>query len=266
MKNLTITEKYIKTTKNNVLREMLTCMKEEISNRVEKIALQIDSKFVTKSDKDFIEVGLIYDLCKSVIVYTEDTDKISNFTSMTSIKGNLEIIGTIIRDNKEYYFATECIIAEGMIQKRHFRYITKTDLKKSGNLETANEVKIEVKRMNKIQRMLDFISGQEKRKEKFQNELNELKKLSRQDWINKINNSEFPLLIENKEVFEERKTSEVMGWNTYEDYTNWINKTNEETIVRAMRRIETLETIITQINVNIEKENLKILKLKNESK
>ena len=63
MKNLTITEKYIKTTTNNVLREMLTCMKEEISNRVEKIALEIEDKFVTKFDKDFTFInGFIFSL------------------------------------------------------------------------------------------------------------------------------------------------------------------------------------------------------------
>ena len=101
METLTITQNYINKTSNMVLKSMLTCMENEIENRVESIASQIESKYgVSNIDKKCIEIALINDLCKSVLVYTEDDDQVVEFESSISIKGNFEMYGALKKRRK----------------------------------------------------------------------------------------------------------------------------------------------------------------------
>lgn len=264
MESLTITQNYINKTSNMVLKSMLTCMENEIENRVESIASQIESKFdVTNLDKKCIEISLINDLCKSVLVYTEDDDQVVKFESSISIKGNFEMYGVILRNGEKYRFTTECIVAEGYVQRRHFRYLTKTNLPKLGSSEVITEVKNEMKRLNKIQRMMNFINGQKNQIAKFQNELNELEKRTEQDWIDAINNSKFPFLVGSKEQYNsfDDVRLQTMGWNTFEKYMAWINQTNQDKIQREKKRIDDLKTFINRCNNNIKNEQKKIDKL-----
>jgi hypothetical protein len=240
-------------------------MESEIENRVESIASQIESKFnVTNFDKKCIEISLINDLCKSVLVYTEDNDQVVQFESTISIKGNFEMYGFILRNGEKYRFTTECIIAEGYVQRRHFRYLTKTNLPKSGTSKVITEVKNEMKRLNKIKRMMKFIDGQKKLISKFQNELNELEKRTEQDWIDAINNSEFPLLVGSKEKYNsfDNRRLETMRWNTFEIYMEWVNECNQNSIKREKGRVDNLKKFINSCNNNIEKEQKKIEKAK----
>ena len=257
METLTITQNYINKTSNMVLKSMLTCMENEIENRVESIASQIESKYgVSNIDKKCIEIALINDLCKSVLVYTEDDDQVVEFESSISIKGNFEMYGVILRNGEKYRFTTECIVAQGYVQRRHFRYLTKTNLPKSGTSEVITEVKNEMKRLNKIQRMMNFINGQKSYIAKFQNELNELEKRTEQDWIDAINNSEFPLLVGSKEKYNsfDKGLLETMEWSTFENYMAWVKESNENSIKREKDRMDDLKRFIKSCNNNIEKE------------
>ena len=116
------TNETIATTKNNPLRVILTNMKPQIAKGIEMVVAQEEAMMqekrpgyvVTEFGRECIELGLIFDLYKSVVSYTKDSDDVKNFESGVSIKGNFELSGTIVRDGEEHYFRCEAIIADGM--------------------------------------------------------------------------------------------------------------------------------------------------------
>ena len=155
------TNETIATTKNNPLRTILTNMKPQIAKGIEMCVAQEEASMqerrpgykVTEFGRECIELGLIFDLYKSVVSYTNNSDEVKNFESGVSIKGNFELCGTIVRDGEEHSFYCEAIIADGMINRRHVRYITKTSLPK-GEMVEANKVKAIIKKNNKIKNQL----------------------------------------------------------------------------------------------------------------
>ena len=126
------TNKTIATTKNNALRTILTNMKPQIAKGIEMVVAQEEASMrerrpgykVNEFGRNSIELGLIFDLYKSVVSYTKNSDEVKNFESGLSIKGNFQLSGTIIRDGEEHSFYCEAIIADGAINRRHFRIIT----------------------------------------------------------------------------------------------------------------------------------------------
>ena len=142
------TNETIATTKHNPLRVILTNMKPQIAKGIEMCVAQEEAMMqernpnyvVTEFGKECIEMGLLFDLYKSVLSYTKESDEVKNFDSGYSIKGNFELSGTIVRDGEEHSFICEAIIADGAINRRHYRYITRTSLPKD-NMEEANKIK-----------------------------------------------------------------------------------------------------------------------------
>jgi len=259
--NMKNTKQIIETTSNQVLKAVLTLMHDQIiARKNETIAFEekITKRKVSEFGKEIIELSLIHDLCKSVIVYTNDNDVVKEFTSGISAKGNFEIYGTITRDGQDYSFSTEAIFAGGYnIQRLHIRYITKTKLPKAKNLLIAAQIKTELKRLNKIQRIEKEIERLELQINKYNDQIAVYSNYTEQQWVDFCNSKRDHKLITNrftKETFEP-----FNSFKTFQEYSNFVIEANESTIGYAKKHfIEWPKTWMSRSKESLIKENKKL--------
>ena len=262
------TNETIATTKNNALRTILTNMKPQIARGIEMCVAQEEAMMqerrpgyvVNEFGRECIELGLIFDLYKSVVSYTNDSDEVKEFESGVSIKGNFEMYGTIIRDGVDHSFRCEAIIADGMINRRHVRYITKTSLPK-GEMVEANKVKAIIKKNNKvntIQKYIDILMGYRRDSIKLYEDGIKLTRedhkqilIDKDDWLG-----------DNWKAIKEEGFAEARGWATQQDYIDWTNEANEGQIDRRIHHIESHMTRANRYLKSIAKEQAKLEKAK----
>ena len=105
----------------------------------------------TAYDRESARLNLIFDMVKAVETYTQPTDSLLSLNVSKSAKGNIEITAQIHRDGVAYQFSTEAIYAGGHnIQRLHYRYITKTNIPKTGVSQLTSEYADKIKRMSKF--------------------------------------------------------------------------------------------------------------------
>lgn len=254
------TNKQIATTKNEVLRTILTNMKPQIQKSIDMaIAYEekISKRIVTQFGIECIESALLFDLYKNVVSYTKNDDKIKSFSSGISIKGNFELYGVVIRDGQEYRFSTEAIIANGMINRAHYRYITKTNLPNARNMGEADMMKGIIKSNNKQQRMIQEIERLEKVKANSILNVERMTKFTREDWISQMDRG---LMSNNWDSFTKEDQVNGRHWSNENEYIAWLNKVNEEAIERQMERLDWAITRVKRLDESIVKENKKLNK------
>jgi hypothetical protein len=257
------TNETIATTKNNPLRVILTNMKPQIAKGIEMVVAQEEAQsgaIVSEFAKECIELGLIFDLYKSVVSYTKDSDEVKNFESGVSIKGNYELSGTIVRDGEEYGFRCEAIIADGMVNRRHFRYITKTSLPKD-NMEEVNKVKAIIKKNNKIKSIQSYIDTLIGYREDAQKKYDEGIVVTREEWKAIIIEDGKWLNNQWEDIVEEGLHI-TRGWANEEEYLTFLNEANEGSIDWKIDFVKSNLRRIAQFDKSIAKEMVKLEKAK----
>lgn len=87
-----------------------------------------EGKPFTARDEEYLELAYTSKLIESVGSYLKKTDDIEKMYFRSTQVGFI-IEGQVTRDEIKYNFATDAIIAGGYnIQRKHYRYITKTNL------------------------------------------------------------------------------------------------------------------------------------------
>ena len=103
-------------------------------------------------------------MVKAIEIYTLPTDSLVTVSSTISNKGNLEISAQIQRGGEVYNFNTEVIYAGGYnIQQLHFRYITKTNLPKTGSSVVTKEYADKIKKLSKLEKLNNEIQSLQNR-------------------------------------------------------------------------------------------------------
>jgi hypothetical protein len=126
----------------------------ELIGKIEKEHIKIFDRKLSDSDKELERLKLIYDLVKSLEIWTETTDKLLSYTTTVSKKGNLVISLNVERNGAEYYLHTEVIYAGGYnIQRLHYRYLTKTNLPRTNNKSYSDIFSKKIKDKEKIRKL-----------------------------------------------------------------------------------------------------------------
>ena len=258
------TNETIATTKSNPLRVILTNMKPQIQRGIDMVVAQeekVSGRKASEFSIECIELGLIFDLYKSVVSYTKNSDEVKNFESGFSIKGNYELSGTIVRDGEEYGFRCEAIIADGAINRRHFRYITKTSLPK-GNMEEANKVKVIIKKNNKIDSNQSYIDTLITYKADSMKVYEDGMKLTREEHKQILIEKDGWLFGDNWEDLYNDGWAKSRGWDTKQDYLNWVDEANDGQIESRIRHIKSALDRANRLDKSIAKEVIKLNKAK----
>lgn len=159
----------------NIVNVILNKLEPTISEMVSQTEAWFEEKFkqdFTDFDREMARLNLTFDMVKAVETYTNPSDTLLSIKVDTSIKNNIEITAQIKRDGVTYNFSTEAIYAGGYnIQRLHYRYITRTNIPKTGSSTISKEYSEKIKRMNRIERLNKDIKQYETRVAKAQAEL-----------------------------------------------------------------------------------------------
>ena len=158
----------MKTLKSSILESYSNCLIEEV---LEKLKPNLESICDSVSKNHFEERGeelslfsremlkleLTWDLCKSIEQYLDSGDRLVDFSSTFTSRGNtFEVFMTISRNGEKYALSTEMITAGGYnIQRLHYRYLTKTNAPKIRNFDDSKSKSIEnkIKGLKKHQKL-----------------------------------------------------------------------------------------------------------------
>jgi len=262
------TNKTIATTKNNSLRVILENMKPQIAKAIEMcVAQEVSQNIerrpgyqVTEFGRECIEMGLLFDLYKSVVSYTRDSDEVKSFEAGVSIKGNFELCGTIVRDGEEHNFRCEAIIADGAINRRHVRYITNTSLPK-GEATEANKIKDIIKKNKKVGTIQSYIDNLNTYKSDAQKKYDEGMKITREEHKQAIVKKGHWLTNNWEEICAEGFGA-MRDWTCEQDYIKWMDEANEDQIDRIVSHIKSALLRVGRLEESIAKEEIKLAKAK----
>ena len=139
-------------------------------------------------DLEYTRLYLTADLIRAIEKYTKPTDKLRDFNVSGSKKGNITISASIERDNKTHFFETEAIYAGGHnIQQLHYRYITKTNIPKTGNGVLTKQYADKLKKLSSAEKLQREIEKYDMEIKKDIDHVEKSKKVSDDDIIKSQN-------------------------------------------------------------------------------
>ena len=252
---------FIQKTNNSSVRTVLSNMLPQIESQIERVVkweeAQENARPVTEFGREIIEMTLIYDLVRSIGSYTQDSDEVVSFETGISMKGNFELVGTIKRDGQDHRFSTEVIIADGMINRAHYRYITKTTLPKVASKE-AMEIKADIKVMNKRRDIQSYANIIEKQLIEAKESYATLSVMSREDHRAEVMKNDW---ANNVWSDIDSETQELQYNNDETVFLTFLNKNIENAIERELREVEYLVDRVKMLTKALKKENEKLEKL-----
>ena len=141
----------------NIINAILDKLEPTILDMVARMEAQYEEKAekkFTDFDREMARLSTTSDMVKAVEKYTNPTDTLLSLEVSTSVKGNIEVIAEIKRDGVTYHFSTEAIYAGGYnIQRLHYRYLTRTNIPKTGASTITKVYSEKIKRMSKVERL-----------------------------------------------------------------------------------------------------------------
>ena len=159
----------------NIVNVILDKLEPTIFEMVSQTEAWFEEKFkqdFTDFDREMARLNLTLDMVKAVEKYTNPSDSLLSIKVNTSVKGNIEITAQIERDGVTYNLSTEAIYAGGYnIQRLHYRYITRTNIPRTGASTISKEFSEKIKRMSRIERLNKDIEQYKTRVAKAQAEL-----------------------------------------------------------------------------------------------
>lgn len=255
MKNLTSNNKVLNavlTASNDKIQHMVTMITNWENKKRAENNLPNISKFAIES----IELNLIFDMCKAIEKYTDKNDQLIKINFCETSVGSFIISAEIERNGINYDFNTEVISAGGWnIQCFHYRYITKTNLPKTDVADFSNELKNEIKRISKIERIKQDIEYLTKQNNILKEEIEALSRITNSqiisegyfakiDWADMISRGA-DKNFENEQAFNVyKKECEINDIKRHENSINW-----------KKRSIRIREVDIKKLNAKLEKLN-----------
>jgi hypothetical protein len=159
----------------NIVNVILDELEPTIFEMVSQTEAWFEEKFkqdFTDFDREMARLNLTFDMVKAIETYTNPSDTLLSIDVDTSIKNNIEITAQIERDGVTYNFSTEAIYAGGYnIQRLHYRYITRTNIPRTGSSTISKEFSEKIKRMTRVESLNKDIEQYKTRVAKAQAEL-----------------------------------------------------------------------------------------------
>jgi len=200
----------------NIITNILVELESDIQKLVAAYAVAHEKHSktpMTQYQLEYTEIMVTYDFIKSVEQYTSKDDVLVSVQSSVSKKGNLEISVRISRDTQEYSLATEVIYAGGHnIQRLHYRYITHTNLPKTGNKTMSDEYATKIKKMTKIEKLEEEIKINRNWMARYQGTVDKLSALTTPDEIFEYVCAEHPYSYYATENYWDNMREDAQEW------------------------------------------------------
>jgi hypothetical protein len=225
MKYIKLFEQFItESNSDNIVDKILTALADDIQTLIGKHEEAFEKHFerpMTDYDKELTRLNIIWDMVKAIETYTLPTDNLITISSYSSPKGNLTISAQIERDDTVYNFNTEVIYAGGYnIQRLHYRYITKTNIPKTGNTTISSQYQEKIKKLSKLEKLNKEIESYEIRIKRTEEKIEVNSKLTDEEILN--------VLKSGKDWYEWPTWSEIVKRGADKNYDNDENVFNQK--------------------------------------
>lgn len=249
-----------------IITSIITKLESDIQKLVSAYAASNEKhtgKPMTKFQLEYTEIMVTYDFIKSVEKYTTNEDILLSVSSTVSHKGNLEINVRISRNTKEYSLSTEVIYAGGYnIQQLHYRYITHTNLPKSGNCIITDEYAAKLKKMTKIEKLQEEIKINKNWMQRYQENVDKLSSITTPDEIFEYVCAEHPYSLYAKEDYWENMREDAKEWyGSKEAFDAKKEKSLKEDIAYFHHTLKREKNNVARIQKDIAKLESKIASL-----
>jgi len=251
----------------NIIEDLLEKLKKHILDLLQKYEESFEKTFERKMgeyDKELAKWMITGDMVASIEKYTQPTDELVSVDATTSRKGNLEIYAKIKRGDEVYQLNTEVIVASGAVQRAHYRYLTKTNLPKTGNKEYTSKIAEKIKKLTKQQKIEKEINDFEKQIKKTEEELKQNQGKSDEEILDILSKGEHGsfMTITWDEIVRRGADRNYDGKSDFEQQ-------QKESIKRMFDswkyfNIKSKIEYIKALQKNIDKLNVKLEKLNNE--
>jgi hypothetical protein len=172
----------------NIITDLLSRMSPTLDKMLQRIKIDYEKRYdraFTSHDKKLTRLLLEKDIVKSFSTYTQPIDILKTFKIAGSKSGQLVISAIIERDSIEYQHETSVIYAGGYnVQRLHYRYLTKSDLPKTGDVSILKKFTEAIKVLNKIESIEQEIISNKKQIDLQINDISTREKMSDQDILN----------------------------------------------------------------------------------
>lgn len=249
----------------NIIETLLEKLKKPILDLLEKYEESFEKTFERKMkeyDREIAKWMITGDMVASIEKYTQPTDELVSVKSFISSKGNLEISAEIKRDDKLYKLNTEVIVASGAIQRAHYRYLTKTNLPKTGNKEYTSKITEKIKKLTKGQKIENDILNFEKRIKREEESLEENLKKSDEEILDILKGEEHSsfMTITWDDIVRRGADRNYDGKSDFEQQQKESIKRSFDSwkyfnIESKIEHIKTLRKEINKLNTKLEKLN-----------
>jgi predicted DNA-binding protein YlxM (UPF0122 family) len=255
----------LESSSGNIIEDLLEKLKKHISDLLKRYEESFEKTFEIKMseyDKEIAKWMITGDMVESIEKYTQPTDELVSVEATTSRKGNLEIFAKIKRGDEVYQLNTEVIVASGVVQRAHYRYLTKTNLPKTGNKEFTSKIAEKIKRLTKGQKIENDILNFEKRIKKEEESLEENLKKSDEEILDILRREEHGsfMKITWDEIVRRGADKNYDGKSDFEQkqkesikrlFDSWKNLN----IKSKIEHIKSLRKEINKLNTKLEKLN-----------
>jgi predicted DNA-binding protein YlxM (UPF0122 family) len=255
----------LESSSGNIIEDFLEKLKKHISDLLKRYEESFEKTFerkMSESDKEIAKWMITGDMVESIEKYTQPTDELVSVEATTSRKGNLEIFAKIKRGDEVYQLNTEVIVASGVVQRAHYRYLTKTNLPKTGNKEFTSKIAEKIKRLTKGQKIENDILNFEKRIKKEEESLEENLKKSDEEILDILSREEHGSFMkitwdeivrrgadknyDGKSDFEQKQKESIK--RLFDSWKNFNIKSKIEYIKSLLKEINKLNTKLEKLN------------------
>jgi hypothetical protein len=255
----------LESSSGNIIEDLLEKLKKHISDLLKRYEESFEKTFerkMSESDKEIAKWMITGDMVESIEKYTQPTDELVSVEATTSTKGNLEIFAKIKRGDEVYQLNTEVIVASGVVQRAHYRYLTKTNLPKTGNKEFTSKIAEKIKRLTKGQKIENDILNFEKRIKKEEESLEENLKKSDEEILDILRREEHGSFMkitwdeivrrgadknyDGKSDFEQKQKESIK--RLFDSWKNFNIKSKIEYIKSLLKEINKLNTKLEKLN------------------
>jgi len=218
---------------NNIINDILDSLEVTITDMVSRAEANHNKRSplpFSDYERKITRLVIISDMVKSVEKYTQPTDKLLTINAKTTNKGNIGINATIQRGSESFRLDTEVIYAGGHnIQVLHYRYITKTNLPKTGNQGIYKELKVKLKKLTKSESLNLEIRQYEERIEKSRETISTNSKLTDADILAELKAS--GRIVD----YTWKNALKIGTAKNFDNDEETFNKFNADSITRAIK-------------------------------
>jgi len=244
----------------NAIENIILKLDERADLEIERIKLSFEEegKVMSNFDVEYFKLMFTYKAIQAIEQYIIPSDNIINVHVSNSPKG-FKITCSLVRDEQKHFLHTDCIRAGGYnIQIGHYRYLIESSLPRIKSIFESTKIKNKIDKLSKTEKIRKEIASYEKRINDYTLTIEENKKLTQQEILNKSELYKKYYFITWSEIVS--RGADINFNNSEEEFNLSRVKMVNDIIISFNQNIIYMQNLIKSLNKTIDKLKLSLTK------